>query len=150
MDHKPLLKILGDRKLEDIDNPRLLKLKEKTLNWRFKVVHVPGRIHVGPDTLSRREVMEATVGVFGDVTSNEDSMEATIEAQVASNIPTPMTWQQVREEVSRDKIMTMLSDQITEGFLPDRKLVRLELREYYSIGITSLKLMVCPSTKVVL
>ena len=130
-DHKPLVKVLGDRKLEDIDNPRLLKLKEKTLNWRFKVVHVPGRIHVGPDTLSRREVTEATVGVFGDVTGDEDSMEAAIEAQVASNIPTPMTWQQVREEVSRDKTMTMLTDQITEGFPPDRKLVRLELREYY-------------------
>ena len=71
------------------------------------------------------------MGVFGDVTGDEDSMEAAIEAQVASNIPTPMTWQQVREEVSRDKIMTMLSDQITEGFPPDRKLVRLELREYY-------------------
>ena len=27
-DHKPLLKILGERKLEDIANPRLLKLEE--------------------------------------------------------------------------------------------------------------------------
>ena len=29
-DHKPLLKLLGDRHLEDIPNPRLLSLKEKT------------------------------------------------------------------------------------------------------------------------
>ena len=28
-DHKPLLKVLGDRKLEDIDNPRLAKLRKK-------------------------------------------------------------------------------------------------------------------------
>ena len=30
-DHMPLLGVLNDRNLEDIDNPRLLKLKEKTL-----------------------------------------------------------------------------------------------------------------------
>ena len=29
VDHKPLLKIFGDRSLEDIPNPRLLNLKEK-------------------------------------------------------------------------------------------------------------------------
>lgn len=31
VDHKPLLKILGDRSLEDIPNSRLRNLKEKTL-----------------------------------------------------------------------------------------------------------------------
>ena len=40
--HQPLLKILRDRKLEGIINPCLLNLKEKTLNWRFGVIHVPG------------------------------------------------------------------------------------------------------------
>ena len=30
-DHKPLLKILGDRSLDQISNPRLRNLKEKTL-----------------------------------------------------------------------------------------------------------------------
>ena len=42
-DHQPLLKVFGDRKLEDIANGRLLKLKEKTLRYRFQIVHVPGR-----------------------------------------------------------------------------------------------------------
>ena len=65
-DHKPLLKILGDRKLEDIDNPRLLKLKEKTLRWHFQIQHVPGKIHVGPDTLSRREITTCMVQMFSN------------------------------------------------------------------------------------
>ena len=30
-DHKPLVKLFGDRKLEDITNPRLARLKEATL-----------------------------------------------------------------------------------------------------------------------
>ena len=53
VDHKPLLKILGDKELQDIDNPRLQNLKEKTLRYRFKCVHVPGKEHKGADFTSR-------------------------------------------------------------------------------------------------
>ena len=52
-DHKPLLQILNDRSLSDITNRRLLNLKEKTLGYRFTVVHVPGRKNLGPDAASR-------------------------------------------------------------------------------------------------
>ena len=130
-DHKPLLKVLGDRKLEDIDNPRLLKLKEKTLRWKFDIIHVPGKIHVGPDTLSRKETSACLVDVVRDQEAawDEREMESLIEHQVAA--VTPISWQQIREEVARDKVMRLLSDQIVQGFPPDRKLLRLELREYY-------------------
>ena len=42
-DHKPLLKLLGDRTLEDFSNPRLLRLKEKTFRYKYKIIHVPGK-----------------------------------------------------------------------------------------------------------
>ena len=42
VDHKPFLKIFGDRSLEHICNTRLRNLKEKTLRYHFKMVHVPG------------------------------------------------------------------------------------------------------------
>lgn len=42
VDHKPLLKLLGDRALDDIPNPRLRKVKEKTLPYRFHIIHVRG------------------------------------------------------------------------------------------------------------
>ena len=35
-DHKPLTKLLGDRRLDEIDNPRLFRLKRRTLMWNFK------------------------------------------------------------------------------------------------------------------
>ena len=53
VNHKPLLKILGNKGLQDIDNPRLENLKEKTLRYRFRCVHVPGRDHTGADFTSR-------------------------------------------------------------------------------------------------
>ena len=36
VDHKQFLNILGDKNLEDIDNPRILNLKEKTLRYSLK------------------------------------------------------------------------------------------------------------------
>ena len=56
VDHKPLLKIFGDRELGEIENTRLLNFKEKTLRWKFRVVYVPGKEHSVPDALSRHPV----------------------------------------------------------------------------------------------
>ena len=53
VDHKPLLGILNETCMEDIENPRLRRLKEKTLGWRFSLVHIPGSKLGGPDAMSR-------------------------------------------------------------------------------------------------
>ncbi len=53
VDHRPLLKIFGDRSLDHICNTRLRNLKEKTLRYHFKIVHIPGVKNKAPDTLSR-------------------------------------------------------------------------------------------------
>ena len=53
VDHKPLLGVLNNKSLESIENPRLMRLKQKTLGWRFQIVHIPGRKLGGPDALSR-------------------------------------------------------------------------------------------------
>ena len=52
MDHKPLLKILGDKELADIDNPRILNLKQKTLRLIIGVEHMPGKDHHVADAMS--------------------------------------------------------------------------------------------------
>ena len=54
VDHKPLLAIMGDQELADIPNPRLLDFKIKSLAYRFQPIHIPGKLHVTPDALSRR------------------------------------------------------------------------------------------------
>ena len=55
-DHKPLLYVLNDRSLADIQNRRLQNIKEKTLSYRFTMCHVPGKKHLGPDAASRYPV----------------------------------------------------------------------------------------------
>ena len=52
-DHKHLLKILGDRSLGEISNSHLRNLQEKTLRYRFRMIHVPGIKHCAADGISR-------------------------------------------------------------------------------------------------
>jgi len=48
-----LLGILNDRDLSTIANPKIFKLKERTLGFQFSVKHCPGKWHQGPDACSR-------------------------------------------------------------------------------------------------
>ena len=59
VDHKPLLGVLGDKDLEDIENTRLANLKEKTFRYRFSMVHVPGVKNKVADASSRYPTSEA-------------------------------------------------------------------------------------------
>ena len=56
VDHKPLLAILSDKQsLDNLPNPRLMNFKLRSQLFRFHVKHIPGKQHVVPDTLSRRQ-----------------------------------------------------------------------------------------------
>ncbi|XP_021365018.1 uncharacterized protein LOC110457888 [Mizuhopecten yessoensis] len=66
VDHKPLLKLFGDRSLENIPNNRLRNLKEKTLRYRFRMLHVPGIRHRAADCISRHPIGEPEKLVLED------------------------------------------------------------------------------------
>ena len=52
-DHKPLVKIYRDRRLDGIRNTRLVRLKQRTLPWYFKIIHLPGKTNPACDATSR-------------------------------------------------------------------------------------------------
>ena len=54
-DQKPLVIILGNRALDTIENPCLLRIKEKTFRWTFTMIHFPGLRQQAADALSRRQ-----------------------------------------------------------------------------------------------
>ena len=62
VDHKPLVKVLSDRNLQDIDNPRLENLKEKTMPWRLKIMYVSVNEHEVPDALSKYQTKNKATG----------------------------------------------------------------------------------------
>ena len=56
----PLLGLLADKHLDAIDNPRLVRLKQKTLGWMFTTVYIPGNLLGGTDALSRYSLRHCT------------------------------------------------------------------------------------------
>lgn len=78
VDHAPLVKILGDRKLEEIHNTRLFKLKERTLPFKYTIIHVPGKWHKGPDACSRYPSRDSSSSA-GALTSSNMGSEKYIE-----------------------------------------------------------------------
>ena len=53
VDHKPLFKIFVDRRLGEIQNPRLFRLERRTLMWRFDIEYQRGSRNPFADTISR-------------------------------------------------------------------------------------------------
>ncbi len=52
-DHRPLVKVLGYRVLTDVSNPRLYRLKERTLQYNFQVKYLPWKKNSAADLMSR-------------------------------------------------------------------------------------------------
>ena len=62
-DHKPLIKIFGDRTLDEITNSRLFRLKQRTLPWRFEIRHLPGTSNHAADATSRHFSQSSTENI---------------------------------------------------------------------------------------
>ena len=82
VNHKPLLKIFGDRSLDDISNTSLRNLKEKTFGYRFRVVHLPEVKHRAADAISRHPTGEpVNMDLPDDVTPLQDEI-------ISADLPT--------------------------------------------------------------
>lgn len=143
-DHKPLLKVLGDRTLEEIYNPRLLNLKEKTLRYRYKLVHVPGRKNVGPDAISRYPADRADLGSLVETDMETIASSISVEADsyihglaISSlssidNLKT-VTWARVKQAALKDGNMAELIKIILTGFPESINELPTYLKPYHKI-----------------
>ena len=61
VDHKSLLKIFGGRRLDEIDNPRLFRLKWKTLRGRFDIEYRAGKLNSFADAVSIHPIQNAEI-----------------------------------------------------------------------------------------
>ena len=152
VDHKPLLKVLGDRSLDAIPNPRLRNLKEKTLRFKFRIVHVPGTRHTAADALSRYPVGPPTQTPLSDdatpMTDEEQTVPITSHdflmairtrqdsSEVCSGDDThlglsSLTWNDVRIATSSDTSMNKLLELVEHGFPHAKNDLPQELRAYH-------------------
>ena len=52
-DHNPLVPILNSHRLDEIENPRLQRLRTRIMGYHFTAKHIKGRDNDAPDALSR-------------------------------------------------------------------------------------------------
>ena len=113
-DHKPLVKLLGDRTLDEIQNTRLFRLKQRTLPWRYLIVHLPGKTNHAADAISRHPAL----GDSSDLLEIDDRIEIAIIASLrhdtASNFS--MSWENLAEATKNDSTMQMLLHYVRSGF----------------------------------
>lgn len=137
-DHRPLLKIFGDRSLEDITNPRLLNFKEKSLQYRFQMVYVPGKKNDGPDSMSRNpsDVLPTHPddALLSTIRVNEEDPEgdpAAIAITSAIDQIQAVSVERVAHETSRDPSLQNLIKCIQDGFPSSKELCTEDIREYF-------------------
>ena len=136
VDHKPLVKLLGDKRLEDIDNMSLLKLKEKTMPFKFQVIHVPGIFHKTADAGSRYPCDPAELFLEDEVLAElVEEVEVELHAEILSNWEgniKNVTWKMVKEASNADPTLSLLWDEIEQGLsdTPDICTIPEELKEY--------------------
>ena len=121
VDHKPLLKLFADRALEDIPNPRLRNLKEKTLPYKFQMVYIPGLKHCATDAVSRYPVDKP----------KKTPLHDDIASFGASSPLRAVDWDRVRLETTSDENLHTLTEIITSGFPSNRQDLPQPLQDYY-------------------
>ena len=114
VDHQPLTKIFSDQALEKIKNPRLLNFKERSLMFKFKIKHRPGKLNAAPDCASRypagtpakdpaHMIDTAVKAAFTSMYENDPNLKA-------------VTWERIVAAAATDEECRTLANLVQNGF----------------------------------
>ena len=133
VDHKPLINILNDRALDSIDNPRVLRLKEKTLRYNFTIMYVPGKKNCLADTMSRLPSVAAEASYdYSSETDIEENANA-FAVTATNNMPSTVSWERVNEEAVFDETCAALKETIEKGFPERKEDLPIGIRRFWSM-----------------
>ncbi|KAK3894918.1 hypothetical protein Pcinc_001366 [Petrolisthes cinctipes] len=135
-DHRPLVKLLGDRELKDIANPRLFGLKEKTLHYRFQIKYLPGKRNSAADFLSRYPALCAPPDATDEEDANdmEGAMAAATVAALNCDDCIVLDSTMVVQAAAEDPEYQLLIAKVTAGdWHPHRAQELVCLRHFYGV-----------------
>ena len=113
-DHKPLIKIFSDRTLDEIDNNRLFRQKQRTLPWHYRIAHLPGKTNHAADALSRHPHFSGELNSVCVAEYEEHLLMAAISKEVHDRVA--ISWSRLVEESIKDPVLNILKRAIREGF----------------------------------
>lgn len=128
-DHKPLVKIFGDRTLDEITNTRIFRLKQRTMPWKFRIHHMPGNTNCAADAASRHPVSPPPSALL----NANDLCDSAILASIQRDLRkfSSLTWERLASETAADVNMRRLTTSIESGAILDQCVP--ELLEYQDI-----------------
>ncbi|MPC59182.1 hypothetical protein E2C01_053198 [Portunus trituberculatus] len=118
-DHHPLVKLLGNRELKDVANPRLFALKEKTLQYKYQIKYLEGKCNSVADFWLRYLMLCAPLNVRDKEQSNdvEVNMVAATVAVFDSNDHIVLDSTKVMQAAAKDQDYQLLIAKVTAGDL---------------------------------
>ena len=130
VDHKPLTRCFNNRDLHDIKNPRLLKIKEKTLMYQFKIISIPGSDNNRAEALSR-----IPYPPHKPTTAGSDIEQSIIAHTQTSfeNEPPAVNLREIKDASLRDNQYQLLVYYIINGFPENKHNLDESLRPFWNI-----------------
>ena len=154
-DHKPLVEILGDKNLDQISNPRIFRLKQRTLPWCFEMAYLPGKTNSAADATSRHpspngqhaeddntanvfligaEVLSHHPSPKGDLTDGDRTEIALVGSRIREAVArTAILWSEIVSESSADPTLSLLASAVKQGFPPTLRELDSSLAPYWNI-----------------
>ena len=116
-DHKPLVKIFGDRTLDEIANSRLFRMKQRTLPWHFEICHLPGISNKAADATSRHPSPSNSTTCAMFFQSAPDLVESAFMSAIQQDVEglNVLTYDKIAQETARDTSMSRLLQILQNG-----------------------------------
>ena len=131
-DHHPLIPILNNHRLDEIENTRLQRLKARVMSYQFVAEWVKGSLNNAPDALSRYPVRDPN---SQDMLAEHDHAGA-IHCSIAevraicSENQESVRLQDLHSHAQEDQEYQQLRHYITEGFPEHRSQLSVECRQF--------------------
>ena len=107
-------------------NPRIFQLKQKTLRYSFRVVHVPGKSNCGPDFTSRYPITDSSNPLI------EESSTRVCASFQAKQVPA-VTWEDIKDAAVSDAECVTLIDTIRNGFPINKSLMPSNIQQFWKM-----------------
>jgi len=134
-DHNPLISILNNRRLDEIENPRLQRLKSRLMGYNLTAKWIKGKGNNAPDALSRNPVLDPE---WNDTLAEYDQQKhpelSITEIRLLHSDQYESTrLHNLREEAAKDQEYQQLHRFITQGFPDHRTQLPEACRRYWGI-----------------
>ena len=133
IDHQPLIPIMNDYALDEIDNTHLLLLRMKMLRYDFKAIWIPGKENIEADALSRAPVDLATKkDEIGEGPHFFTSRKAAVGMIAGSTDKTlDSMLESIRAAAAADPVMKDLHKVILKGFPNEKRVLKASVIAYW-------------------